>query len=461
MGAAHSVPEVVHTLRAHGCTYRFIAREVGCSYSTISQQQKSPVGQKQMGRPKKITAEISSYIETLSLLDSCLTNIHIARLIHEKWPNVTLSEASVSIERNKLGFHWRSPLVKQEVSVPQQFQRFQFATDMRGENVDPARFIFSDESRFVLGDDHRWRHLRTGDWNETSFATRTKFPISVMIWGAIGVDYKSGCIFCSKGVDTDEYQSILKRSKFIEEMNTRFGPKEGEPLGPQHRWWFMQDGASCHTSKATMEFLHAHCRVLPGWPPNSPDLNPIEIIWAIMKLRVRQLAPKTQEELKQVILRVWDELDQTVLNRLILGFNKRLELVIKVHGRSISQYLSSHRNEPTAEDAAANPDFRPFGPEEDAAILHWVKRIGNRWKRIAEILGPLFVQRDRCTIKHRAKWLSERDANKDFDLRELQRLNQAASSEAIQRETASFNPDEFFQTITADRDRTPPFSVLE
>jgi hypothetical protein len=89
-----------------------------------------------------------------------------------------------------------------------------------------------------------------------------------------------------------------------------------------------------------------------------------------------QPAPKTQEELKQVIERVWDELDQTVLNRLILGFNKRLEMVIKVHGGRNPQYLSSHRNGPTAEDAAANPDVRPFGQEEDAAILEGVKRQG-------------------------------------------------------------------------------------
>jgi hypothetical protein len=139
---------------------------------------------------------------------------------------------------------------------------------------------------------------------------------------------------------------------------------------------------------------------------------------------------------------------------LILGFHQRLELVIRVHGRSISQYLSSHRNVPTAEDAAANP-------EEDASILNWVKRLGNRWKRIAEILGPLFVQRDRCTIIHRDKFLSKRAANAGFDLRELQNLNRGASTEAIPREAASFNRDEFFQTTREHNDRDPLFDVLE
>jgi transposase len=57
-----------------------------------------------------------------------------------------------------------------------------------------------------------------------------------------------------------------------------------------------------------MAFLKGHCRIRPGWPPNRPDLNSIEMIWAIMKMRVKRAAPQTKEELEQVIKTVWDEL---------------------------------------------------------------------------------------------------------------------------------------------------------
>jgi hypothetical protein len=67
---------------------------------------------KKMGRPKKIPAEVSSDIETLSSLDSTLTNFEIRNPIQSRWRLLKLSESSVSAERIKLGFIWRPPLVK-------------------------------------------------------------------------------------------------------------------------------------------------------------------------------------------------------------------------------------------------------------------------------------------------------------------------------------------------------------
>jgi len=48
---------------------------------------------------------------------------------------------------------------------------------------------------------------------------------------------------------------------------------------------FQQDGACVHTSKATIAWLDANIKhYIPpeDWPPNSPDLCPIENVWSIM-----------------------------------------------------------------------------------------------------------------------------------------------------------------------------------
>jgi hypothetical protein len=78
-GATQSHPERIQELRRLGCRYRFIANLQKCSFSSVSQFSalKSPMAK--ISRPKKITAEVSSYIDTLPSLDSTLTNAEIAR----------------------------------------------------------------------------------------------------------------------------------------------------------------------------------------------------------------------------------------------------------------------------------------------------------------------------------------------------------------------------------------------
>jgi transposase len=451
MGTNQSRARTIQDLRGLGFSYRTITDRLHCSNRAISPKTGTALDHKKMGRPKKLTPEISQFIETRSYLDASLTNLEIMFMVNREYAPVQLSESSVSAERCRLGFTWRPPLVKQDLDICQEHERLQYAIDVLSvARLDTTRVVFSDESRFVLGDDNRWRHIRRGDWNETAFVTKTKFPISVMIWGAIGVGYKSGCIQCSNGVDAEEYQAIVEKSNMIDEMNERYGP---------FQWFFMQDGATAHTSQDTIDALKKLCLLLPGWPPNSPDLNPIEMVWAIMKLRVKKLAPKTKEELMDVINTVWNELNQEMLDRMVLSFGRRLELVRRARGRSISPYLSSHRTEPNPEDAAANPDWRAFAEEEDQLILQWVDRIGNRWKRITEILSQQFPPREKLAIKHRARWLLGMRSN-------LQQMQQPVvmpeEPVAIPEdpEEPEFSPETFFHPKSPEGKPCPVFARL-
>ena len=56
---------------------------------------------------------------------------------------------------------------------------------------------------------------------------------------------------------------------------------------------FQQDGAPAHTARVTQEWLHANCPEMiekDQWPPNSPDLNPLDYhIWGAMLDRYHKL----------------------------------------------------------------------------------------------------------------------------------------------------------------------------
>ena len=71
------------------------------------------------------------------------------------------------------------------------------------------------------------------------------------------------------------------------------------------------------------------------WPANSPDLNPIENLWKIVKDLLRHHnMPKNKQEMIQLIKQVWDEVSLYQLRRLIANMSNRMRAVISTSGGS-------------------------------------------------------------------------------------------------------------------------------
>lgn len=79
---------------------------------------------------------------------------------------------------------------------------------------------------------------------------------------------------------------------------------------------FQQDNACSHTAKMMLQFLKAHGIKLFPHPASSPDLNPIENIWSILKSIIRRhpRQPTSIQELKNVIFEAWDEISVEDIN---------------------------------------------------------------------------------------------------------------------------------------------------
>ena len=72
---------------------------------------------------------------------------------------------------------------------------------------------------------------------------------------------------------------------------------------------------------------------LDKWPPNSPDLNPLDYtIWTSVVQRVKHRRYESQHLLKEAIERAWETMDEEHVRRVTCSFRKRLEAVVATNG---------------------------------------------------------------------------------------------------------------------------------
>ncbi len=79
--------------------------------------------------------------------------------------------------------------------------------------------------------------------------------------------------FLKSTINVAIYQDILEHFTL---------PSAGELYGDAD-FIFQQDLAPSQTAKGTKSWFNDHGVTVLDWPTNSPDLNPIENIWGIVK----------------------------------------------------------------------------------------------------------------------------------------------------------------------------------
>ena len=80
---------------------------------------------------------------------------------------------------------------------------------------------------------------------------------------------------------------------------------------------------------------------LPAWPPNSPDLNLIEVVWSWMVRWIRDSDggwPRRPEDLKAKVLEAWDAVPIQSFRELMRSYHVRLEAIHSVHGDRHPQF---------------------------------------------------------------------------------------------------------------------------
>ena len=73
--------------------------------------------------------------------------------------------------------------------------------------------------------------------------------------------------------------------------------------------------------------------MLHGWPSNSPDLNPIENFWVILKNKVSELNLTSYKDLVDKVKSVWlQQITVDYCNGLVESMPRRTQTVLEAKG---------------------------------------------------------------------------------------------------------------------------------
>ena len=317
-----------------------ISTQTGINLRTVQSWTKkyreSPNGdvqlqKKQPGRPKLTGPRTLNILKRQVDIEPSVS----ARQLKER-NTALLSTVSIrTIQRRlhvDLEFRRRVAKKKPMITARQQRNRLQFAKEkIRWNNKKWRKTLFSDEATFtVTGNRPTMVRRRPGsDPYEARYICPTvKQPDRLMVWGAIGYSGPGVLITLPRNLtmNSRRYRELLRRNLYDCLKKCRISRKAAI---------FQQDGATCHTAHIIGNYLDSiNIKYIKPWPGNSPDLNPIEHVWAEMKRLLQGRDTSSIPKLEAEIHNIWQNLDRDYLKTLIDSVPDRLQAVIDSKGKN-------------------------------------------------------------------------------------------------------------------------------
>lgn len=281
------------------------------------------------GRPEKLTRREKRHLISIAKRERRVSLGILTRSITTKVCMKTARKVLANA-----GLRRRRAKRKPYISPLQKLKRFLWCKERRNWTLDDwRRVIWTDESRFevgfVGGTVWVWRDVDEKDLPSCLLPTFKSGRSSVMIWGSIAYGKKGPMVILpGESMNGPNYCKWVVRpvlGPFYKELEKEIG----ETI-------VMEDGAPSHRAKYTQAVKkRLKIQTMP-WPPQSPDLNPIENLWRIMKARINKRQPpvSTKAHLTKALQEEWDLFTPADFDGLIASMMKRVKECIKNRGGS-------------------------------------------------------------------------------------------------------------------------------
>ena len=243
-----------------------------------------------------------------------------------------VSKSTISNHLHNAGIYSYTAVQKPFISAKNQRKRLSWCKEHSQWDVMPewGSIIWSDEASVEIGRSSSqelvWR--KPGErYNlnciKPTFKSGCK---SIMIWGCFVGDRLGPLVFCEGNMNSDKYIKIL--NEHLKEFKASIENEWDMTLT------FQEDNAAIHVSNKTKKWKEENNIACLPWPAQSPDLNPIENLWKVLKDNVQKKKrfPRTVAELKVALNEEWSKLSPALLFKLIDSMPKRVKMVLEAKG---------------------------------------------------------------------------------------------------------------------------------
>lgn len=308
-----------------------ISRETGVNERTVRRyklayQNKKPIEQiGRNGRPRKVDHPCKISIAQIVRHRPQLSSQNIAKQV-ELNTEITIRERTVRKTLSNMSYSRKKPRNVPMLSKKHLMMRLKFA--QQNLNRDWTKVLFSDESFVQLFSNNISYWTKKGGVRENP---QVKDRTKVMFWGAFSINKISKLEFIDGIMTGKVYKGILEKHVIPALQGSNRGSRTRK-----NGLIFQQDNDPKHTCKLVKEYLKEAGVEVLEWPSCSPDLNPIENLWSIIKRKVYLRFPKNKSQLKEYLIEEWENIKPKTLVNLVESMKKRCQLIIKNNGKRIS-----------------------------------------------------------------------------------------------------------------------------
>ena len=244
--------------------------------------------------------------------------------------NIHVSDDTVRRALVKEGLEVAVKESKPQLSLMNVSARLEFArAHLHWTVADWMRVIWSDETKILRfnSDGRSWCWVRDIHEREPRSVRQTvkHGGGSIMIWGCMTGQGVGFMCKLEGRMDKEGYLEILQ-----DELSRTFEHYDLDPA----THIFQHDNDSKHTSKVVQNWLGEQEFDVLDWPPQSPDLNPIEHLWAWMKIRLNRYdtPPTGMLDLWDRVQNIWNSFGAEECERLVASMPNRIQAVIDAKG---------------------------------------------------------------------------------------------------------------------------------